>query len=87
MPKYYVCKNCGEKNKVDEKDFIGFVGDNAGPMAGRAAITLLAAVVTAPIGGIGGIVAGALFTAEGARDYLSLECGKCKERFFIKRWE
>lgn len=70
-----------------EKDFLETVEEKAGPIAGRAAIALLAAAVTAPLAGVGGAVAGALFAVEGMRDYLSLECGTCGERFFIKRWE
>lgn len=85
--KYFPCKHCGASNKVEKKDFADSIEDNAGPIAGRALVTLLAAAVTAPIGGIGGVVAGALFTVEGARDYFSLECGRCGNRFFIKRWE
>ncbi len=72
---------------MEEKEFLDSVEDNAAPIAKKAIITLAATALTAPIGGIGGVLAGALFTVEGARDYFSLECGKCGERFFIKRWE
>lgn len=87
MAKYYHCKHCHALNKVNEKDFIDTIEDNAAPLAGRALIMLLAGAVTAPLGGVGAVVAGALFTVEGARDYLSLECGSCGQRFFINRLE
>ena len=85
--KYYKCKHCQAINSVSDKDFLQAIEENAGPIAAKAAIMLLATAITAPVGGLGGVVAGTLFTAEGARNYLSLECGKCKRRFFIKRWE
>jgi hypothetical protein len=85
--RYYPCTHCGTSNKVYAKDFANTLEDSAGPIAGKALITLAATAITAPIGGIGGVVAGALFAVQGARDYFSVECGHCGRRFFVKRWE
>jgi hypothetical protein len=82
--KYFRCPHCTTDNKVDKLDFDEAIKKNLLPTGVMAGATLVAGALT---GGIGAVVLGSIFAANGAVNYFSVECGKCGRRFSIKRWE
>jgi len=82
--RYFTCPHCKTDNKVNKLDFGEAISENVLPTALKGGAMLVAGALTA---GIGAVLLGGIFTAQGAVDYFSIECGKCGQRFFIKRWE
>jgi hypothetical protein len=80
--KQFKCTHCQAMNTVHEADYNEIVA-SAG---GKAALTLLATVLTLPLGGIGGLLAGTYFSADGVYNYAFAECTTCNRRFPIARW-